>query len=88
MRNGSISGGIEPKKIRIIPNGTDLDTFGKAGRVELVGEPALLLVGRLEQEKGIDIFVQSMTYLAQIRSQCVILHAAAQSQKGTLSTIS
>jgi glycosyltransferase involved in cell wall biosynthesis len=73
MKDMLISDGIDHKKICVIPNGIDLDTFANAGHVELVGEPALLFVGRLEQEKGIDILVQSMPHLTRVLPR-VALH--------------
>lgn len=56
--------GIDPRKIAIIPNGVDVETFSNSRRkMDLPGDPALLYVGRLEHEKGVDILVKSMKEL-------------------------
>lgn len=77
MRDRSMRDGIDAKKIQVIPNGIDLNAFRYAGRIKLVGHPALLFVGRLEREKGIDILVESMEHLARALPQ-VVLHVVGE----------
>jgi len=60
MRQQAILDGVDSQKICIIPNGVELDRFRKIRKIQLTGDPALLFVGRLEPEKGIDMLVEGM----------------------------
>lgn len=77
MRDRSILDGIDSKKIQVIPNGINLNAFRYASRIKLVGDPALLFVGRLEREKGVDILVESMEHLARALPR-VVLHVVGE----------
>jgi len=50
---------IDPKKIKVIPNGVDLKKFYKDETIKKI-KNSLLFVGRLEKRKGIDFLVESM----------------------------
>jgi glycosyltransferase involved in cell wall biosynthesis len=62
--------GLPPRKIHVIPNGCELDRFsGPRGDVEAMknalglshGQPVLLVVGRLEPQKGHTVLLDAMS---------------------------
>lgn len=57
--------GFEGKKIRVIPNGIDLDKFQGIESMKLDGEPSILWVGYPEWDKGVDIIVGAMKILLE-----------------------
>ncbi|MGQ9469596.1 MAG: glycosyltransferase family 4 protein [Nitrososphaerales archaeon] len=52
--------GFKIDKIRVIPNGIDIDKFRKAKPVKLEGDPAILWVGYTGWKKGVDIALKAM----------------------------
>jgi len=57
--------GFDRNKIRVIPNGIDLDRFKGIQPMKLDGEPSILWVGYPEWDKGVDIVVGSMKILLE-----------------------
>ncbi|MEM1661171.1 MAG: glycosyltransferase family 4 protein [Candidatus Bathyarchaeia archaeon] len=57
---------LPENKIVMIPNGVDIKIFTPFGdRVELDGDPAILYVGRISWEKGIDVLVKALKLLKE-----------------------
>jgi glycosyltransferase involved in cell wall biosynthesis len=60
-----VSGGLDAKKLEVIPNGVDVDSFANAEPLDLtvLGLPAgirpIVAVGRLEPQKGIDVLLEA-----------------------------
>jgi glycosyltransferase involved in cell wall biosynthesis len=72
LKDKVILEGVDPSKIETIPNGVDMRWFEHAAKIDLIGHPALLFVGRLEPEKGVDILVESMKELLKILPEAVL----------------
>jgi phosphatidylinositol alpha-mannosyltransferase len=63
--------GIDPERLRIIPNGVDVARFGGAARtpgsMTSGVDPTVLFVGRLERRKGVDVALRAFALLAAQR---------------------
>jgi len=72
LKQKTIIDGIREEKIEIIPNGVNVEKFRNARRIKLSGDPALLFVGRLAYNKGIDILIKSMKMIAKELPEAVL----------------
>jgi glycosyltransferase involved in cell wall biosynthesis len=72
LKNKTVLEGVNPERIEVIPNGIDYVRFSNAKGIGLTGEPALLYVGRLEPEKGIQLLLESMKYLVEVLPSAVL----------------
>jgi glycosyltransferase involved in cell wall biosynthesis len=63
---------VKSEKIEVIPNGVSLQNFRSATLINLLGEPALLYVGRLENEKGVEMLVRSMRHIVDLLPNAVL----------------
>lgn len=60
--------GIDPGRLRIVPNGVDVARFAAPARTRVAGGPRVLLfVGRLEPRKGADLALAAFARLAADR---------------------
>jgi glycosyltransferase involved in cell wall biosynthesis len=53
--------GFKEEKIVVIPNGVEVETIDKVKPLNLVGDPKIIYVGRLEKIKGIDILLKAFS---------------------------
>lgn len=60
VRNSLVAHGIDEKKITVIPNGIDLERFRSSGVRESAGEFTFLFVGRLVEQKGVDVLLDAL----------------------------
>jgi glycosyltransferase involved in cell wall biosynthesis len=81
VKNKTLLEGINPERIEVIPNGIDYVRFSNAKGIGLTGKPALLYVGRLEPEKGIQLFLESMKHLVEVLPSAV-LHVVGDGSLG------
>ncbi len=67
-----LQAGVSPQKVRLIRNGVDLSLWAAAiPSLALQGRPLVGLVGRLAQEKGVDLFLRAaanvLRHLPEVR---------------------
>jgi glycosyltransferase involved in cell wall biosynthesis len=56
--------GLDPDKVKVIPNGVDLEVFTNSNkRISLEGHPAVLFIGHFARLKGIDILIRAIAKL-------------------------
>jgi len=63
---------IKPEQIEVLPNGINLRSFQSATSANLIGDPRLLYVGRLEHSKGINMLVRSMMRIVDLLPNAVL----------------
>ncbi|MDY0884062.1 glycosyltransferase family 4 protein [Dongia soli] len=72
-------------KIEVIPNGVDLNSFVPAQHPASGGPLALLSVGRLHVQKGLDVLLQAMAKLPpQLRDACRLILVGDGPERGPL----
>ena len=71
--------GLSRRKLSVIPNGVEYETFASATPADLtqfgvpVGSPVCITVGRLEQQKGIDVLLDAASLVKADHSDCHFL---------------
>ena len=71
--------GLSPRKLSVIPNGVDYERFHSASPADLTefgvpqGSPVIITVGRLEDQKGIDILLTAASLVLHDHRDCHFL---------------
>ena len=71
--------GLSPRKLSVIPNGVDYERFASAIPADLMmfgipqGSPVFITVGRLEQQKGIDVLLTAASLVVRDHRDCHFL---------------
>jgi glycosyltransferase involved in cell wall biosynthesis len=89
--------GLSPRKLSVIPNGVDYEQFASATPADLTqfgiphGSTVVITVGRLEEQKGIDVLLIAAALVLRDHCACQFLivgdgcdRAALESQAGQL----
>lgn len=63
-RRDLVSRGMDARRIDVVPNGIDLDTYTPEPAVERFPEPTLLYLGRLKRYKRVDLVLRAVAALA------------------------
>ncbi len=65
-RHAIESGGLDPRRLLVIPNGIDPEAIDRAGSVDLGLGPAkiLMFVGRIEPQKGVGVLLEAFSAVA------------------------
>ncbi|MGE4159871.1 MAG: GT4 family glycosyltransferase PelF, partial [Planctomycetota bacterium] len=62
-----IRDGADPSKIEVVPNGIDVDSFGKLYREEAPAKPVVALIGRVVPIKDIKTFIRAARIIRDAR---------------------
>ena len=71
--------GLSPGKLSVIPNGVDYELFASATPADLTqfgipqGSPVFITVGRLEEQKGIDLLLTAASLVLRNHHDCHFL---------------
>ncbi len=71
--------GLSPRKLSVIPNGVDYELFASATPADLTqigippGSPVFITVGRLEEQKGIDVLLTAAALVLRDHRDCRFL---------------
>ena len=71
--------GLSRRKLSVIPNGVEYETFASATPADLtqfgvpVGSPVCITVGRLEEQKGIDVLLDAAVRVKAAHPECHFL---------------
>ena len=82
--------GLSPRKLSVIPNGVDYDFFATATRADLTqfgipqDAPVFITVGRLEEQKGIDILLTAASLVLHDHRNCHFLIVGDGCDRATL----
>jgi glycosyltransferase involved in cell wall biosynthesis len=78
-----IAGGVDPEKVQVLYGGIDPTSFYPGSKLKArrrvglgpPGDPVLLYVGRLSEEKGVDVLIDACSILAKagVRFHCHII---------------
>lgn len=58
--------GVDDRQIVIINNGIDLSKYNNLSELDIVGDPKLLYVGRLQKIKGVDILIRAFSIIHKL----------------------
>ena len=71
--------GLSPRKLSVIPNGVDYELFASATPADLMqfgipqGSPVVITIGRLEEQKGIDLLLTAASLVLRDHRDCHFL---------------
>ena len=86
-----IRSGVPPANVLLIPNGIDPSRFERAaeaaGPRPRLATPRVGLVGRLEREKGIDLFLRAAAIVLEIQPEAQFVVAGGGPDRAALETL-
>ncbi len=91
VRDSLVAHGIDEKRITVIPNGIDLERFHSTGTRDTEREFTFLFVGRLVEQKGVDVLLDALAQVPRGRLQVVgggVLRASLEQKTRDLGLVS
>jgi glycosyltransferase involved in cell wall biosynthesis len=79
--------GFDAARIRVIPNGVDLQALGPDPNVARFAAPTLLYIGRLRRYKRVDLVLQALRRLRELGVEATLLVAGQGRHRGALESL-